>query len=139
MGHTNSQASLTVWKVVINRVVLCGKLLEEQLGQIRNALVFVLQTLGHLSELALHFDHPVENKMRQNHEGVFLDRKVVVGQPVVQAIAVFVDHVVETNGHVSEGDYDVALDDWVSRSFHNLEEQHEVRLAELGANTHQLA
>lgn len=123
-----------VLQVVVEGILLGRELLEEEPSEIPNALGLVLDALGHLSELALNLDHPVEDEMSKDHESVLLDSNVLVGESLVKAVAaraeeeevskgsrveagerrdepVLVDHVAEADGHVSEGDDDVASDD----------------------------
>ena len=50
---------LTVRQVVIDGVFLGGQLREEQLGEVLDPDVLVLDTLRHLTELALDLDHSI--------------------------------------------------------------------------------
>lgn len=43
---------------------------EEELGQAGDPLVMVHYTCGHFTDLTLHFDHVVQDKVSQDLEGV---------------------------------------------------------------------
>lgn len=115
------KTKLTIWQVIVNGVVLATQLGEEQPSQIRNPLVLVLHTLGHLSQLALDLDHSVQDQVSQHHQGVLLDGHTGIVQSLVQFGTVFVDDVVEGDCNITKGDDDVAADAGVLRGFENLE------------------
>ena len=76
--------------------------------------------------------------MREDHERVLLHDDVVVAQPAVQVVVVLVNEVAEGNGDITEGDDDVAADVGVLRRLEDLEEEREVGIAELRADTKEL-
>lgn len=77
--------------------------------------------------------------MCQNHKGILLDINVLVRKTLVKVVAVLVDHVVETNGDVSQSDDDVTANVRVFGRLEDLEEQEEIVLTEPRADAHELA
>lgn len=128
-----------VGQVVVDGLLLRRQLGEEEMREIADPLVLVLKALCHLAELTLDLNHPVENQVGEDHEGVLLDRKVFVVQSGVETIAVLVHDRREAHGDVAESDNDVASHGGFSRRLKDFEEHHEMLLAELSAHAHELA
>ena len=128
-----------VGQVVVDGLVLGRQLLEEEVGEVLDALVVVRQALGHLAELTFGLDLAVEDEVREDHERVLLDGEVLVVQAGVQAVRVLVHDGREADGDVAERDDDVAPDGGLPGRLEYLEEEHEVLGAELGADAHELA
>lgn len=121
-GATPKQDQHTIRQIVINGVVLRRQLGEEQLGQVRDPNIWVFQALRHLTQLALDLDHPVQNQMGQHHERVLLDHQIIVGQPLVQLVAVLVDDIAEGHRDVTQCDDGVTTDARVLGGFQDLEQ-----------------
>ena len=125
---------LTVRQVVVDRIVFGRELRKEQLGQIRQPWLLVLETLGHLSQLALDLDHPVQDQMGEDHQRIFLDDKVLIREAFVEFVAVLVNDTAKGDSDVAERDDDVTADARVSRGLENLEQEVVVLVTELRAN-----
>ncbi len=127
-----TQQAEHIHKVIIHGIILGRQLGKEHARQIRNLLVVVLQTLGHLAQLALDLDLAGEDQEGQRHQAGPLDGAVAVVEPAVQEIGVFVDQMVEADGHVSEGDDGVGAHDGVGGAFEDGDQEGEVPFAVLG-------
>jgi len=140
-----------ILQVVVQRVVLGRQLGEEQLGEVRDSFVGVFETLGHLAQLPFDLDHPVENQMREDHQRVLLDRRVGVGQALVQAVRVLpsaqarprlstdiIDERSPRDGDVAQTNHDIAPDNRILAPLQDVEQQRQVFLAKLGRDTHEL-
>jgi hypothetical protein len=88
-------------ELVVNLIVLGRQLGEEHPRQIRNALVFILETLGHLSQLSFHLDLPSQDQEGQGHQTSSLHRDIRIAEAAVQEVCVLVDEVVEADSHVA--------------------------------------
>lgn len=77
-----------ILQVVIQRIVLCRQLCEEQFREVRDPLIGILQTFGHFTQLTFDLDHTVQDKMGENHEGVLLDDKVGICEALIETFGV---------------------------------------------------
>ena len=112
----------TIWQVVVDSIIFGRQFIEKQFRKIGYPRVLILKTLGHLSQLVLHLDHSVQDKVRQHHQGVLLHDQVLIRQALVQLIAVFINDTAERNRNISEGDDGVTSDTGISGCLEDLEE-----------------
>lgn len=97
-----------IHKVVVNSIILAGKLGEEHAAHLTDLVVVVFDTLRHLAKLALDLDLSGQNQEGESHEASALDLQALVAEARVQEVGVLVNQVVEADGHVAEGDHKVA-------------------------------
>ena len=121
----------TVWQVVVDHIVLGQQLRKEQLFQVQHPRLLIPQTLGHLAQLTLDLDHPVEDEMRDHHEHVFLDDQSLIRETLVELVAVLVNDTAKRDSDVTECDDDVTMDAWVSGGLEDLEQEVVVMVTEL--------
>jgi hypothetical protein len=65
-------------KLIVYCVVLGGELAEEHAGHVRDFLIAILQTLGHLAQLTLNLDLTSQDQERQGHKTRSLDTRVTI-------------------------------------------------------------
>ena len=66
-----TQLTYDVGQQIVNGVVASlGKFKEQQSSHILDTAIVILQAERNLANLALYFDHIVQNEMRQDHERV---------------------------------------------------------------------
>lgn len=116
-------------ELVVYSIVLGGKLTEEHARHIRNFLVTVLETLGHLTQLTLNLDLSSKNQESQGHQARTLDAWVTVVETAVQEVGVFIDEVVEANSHITQRNDEIASHNSVLTSLENGEKKAKVVLA----------
>jgi len=97
-----------IHKVVVNSIVLARKLREEHAAHLTDFVVVIFDTLRHLAELALDLDLSGQNQERESHQTSALDLQALIAKARVQEVGILVDQVVEADGHVAEGDDEVA-------------------------------
>ena len=136
---TTKPNPLTIRQIVINSIILPTQLTKEQPRKITNPLILIIHALGHLTQLALHLHHPIQNQMRQHHQRVLLHRQTPIAQSAVQVSGILVNHRVERDCNVPECNDDVAPDVGVLGCFEDLEQQSVVVVAEFGADAEELA
>lgn len=54
----------TIRQIIIDSIFLRRQLREEESRKVRNSLIWIFDALGHLTQLALHLDHTVQNQVR---------------------------------------------------------------------------
>jgi hypothetical protein len=124
-GECRVRAEYTehVDKLVVHCVILGSKLAKEHAGHVRNLLVAILETLGHLAQLAFDLDLTSQDQECQGHETRSLDTWIAVVQTAVEEVCVLVDEMVETNSHVAKSNYEIASYNSVLTPFENSEQE----------------
>lgn len=69
--------------------------------------------------------------MREHHERVFLDDKVLIRETLVELVAVLVNNAAKGDSDISECDDDVTTDAWVFGGLEDLEQKVVVVVTEL--------
>jgi hypothetical protein len=123
--------ALTVGQIVVNGILFAGKLLEEELCEIRDPRFRIFDTLGHFTELTFHLDHPVEDQVSEYHERILFNPEVCIREALVQLTAILINDIAERNSDISESNNDVTFDICIFGSLQDLEEQTMVLIAEL--------
>lgn len=107
--------------------------------EVGDARLRVVQADGNLADLALDLDHAVEDDVRQDHEGILADERVVVAQARVQEPRVGLHEVGEPKGQVTQRRRDAGAQLRRPGVGEDREQQRQRRFAEGRRHAHELA
>ena len=80
-----------IHKVVVNSVVLAGKLCEEHAAHLADLVVVIFDTLRHLAELTLDLDLSSQDQEGESHQTSALDLQALIAETRVQEVGVLID------------------------------------------------